>query len=151
MQIEQQPETLTEQYHFDLMNVGDAITVYSRFQHARVAASEFGRKHGVVFTCRMQPDRSMVIHRVAQDQSNIDKRGRQGKRRISQSVIDPTQQEFTKWLDTFEVDQSFAMPVTYRHLFLVMQAWTELHALRTGKGFKSGITFAGELLVTYTI
>lgn len=74
--------TRTSQYNFAALEVGKYIQVYTQFQHARVAASEYGRKHNKVFTCRKQEDGSMKIYRVANDQANVDRRGRNAMRAI---------------------------------------------------------------------
>ncbi len=47
---------LTKQYPFGEIKVGQYFEVRDRFQHARVAASEYGRKHRMCFTCRMQAE-----------------------------------------------------------------------------------------------
>lgn len=140
-------ETLTGQYPFAALTVGNYFIVYGRYQHARVAASEYGRKHGMVFSCRMQPDRTMRVYRVASDQANVDKRGRQGKRRIDTSIVMPTEQQFYEWLATFTPGQSFSMPTTYRPHYLLMTAWTTLYALRYKQVWHCGTSSNGELLI----
>lgn len=140
--------TLTSQYPFDALAVGNYFTVYSRYQHARVAASEYGRKHGLVFSCRMQPDRTMRVYRVASDQQKVDQRGRQGKRRIDHVLAMPTEQEFYQWLATFAPGQSFSMPTTYRAHYLLMQAWCSLYAIKTSQQWKCGNSSDGTLLIT---
>ena len=146
-QYENRP-TLTASYPFASLSVGNHFIVRSRFQHARVAASEYARKNGVVFSCRMQADRTMHVYRVAKDQEPIDKRGRHGRRRIEAALHLPTQQEFDGWLGTFKADQSFAMPVTYRAQYLLMQAWASLYAIHNKQEWKSGNTANGELMLT---
>lgn len=144
----QQYGTLTAQYPFDALTVGNYFTVYARFQHARVAASEYGRKHGMVFSCRMQPDRTMRVYRVASDQARVDQRGRHGKRRIESTTVEPTQVQFNEWLDTFEHGQSYSMPTSYRASYLLMTAWVSLYALQHGEAWKCGTSGKGELLIT---
>lgn len=123
---------LTKSYPFNSMSVGDSFVVTSRFQHARVAASEYARRNNVVFTCRMQDDGTMIVYRVSIDQQPIDQRGRRGRRRITASV-DPTASQFGEWLATFGVGQSYLMPASYDHLFVAMVAWCELFSLHSGR------------------
>ena len=124
---------LTKTYPFDSMSVGDSFTILTRFQHARVAASEYSRKHGVCFTCRMQDDGSMKVYRCENNQLPVDQRGRRGRRRIVQAVNEPSSAQFGEWLSTFDIGQRYNMPAIYAHLFTAMQAWCELHSLRTGR------------------
>lgn len=126
-------QTLTSQYPFDAMTVGSVFTVYSRFQHARVAASEYGRKHGCVFTCRMQDDGSMQVHRVSNDQANVDQRGRRSNRRLAHATNDPTREQFMQWIGSFEIGQSYTMPIAYTHLYSAMTAWCEVYSLRINR------------------
>lgn len=137
----------TAQYPFAGMAVGNYFTVWSHFQHARVAASEYGRKNGMVFSCRKQPDGSMRVYRVEGSQALVDQRGRQGKRRIPSTVHQPTKQEFVGWLATFAPGQSFTMPATYSQTFLAMQAWCELYSLQSGIAMHSALQPNGTLLI----
>lgn len=122
--------SLTATYNFAALSVGNSITVYDRFQHARVAASEYARRHNVVFTCRVQDDpRCMVITRCESNQANVDKRGARARRRLP-VANDPTQVQFSQWLAGFGIGSTYIMPAHYSHLFLAMQAWCELHSLR---------------------
>lgn len=139
---------LTATYPFTALQVGNYFTVSTKYQHARVAASEYGRKHGMVFSCRKQPDGTMRVYRVASDQRTVDVRGRQGKRRIDTSIAMPTEQQFMEWLATFKPTEMYAMPVIYRQHYLLMQAWVSLYALRTNQAWKCGNTTTGELLIT---
>jgi hypothetical protein len=136
---------LTKSYPFDSMSVGDSFVVNQRYQHARVAASEYARRHNVVFTCRMQEDRSMLVIRVAHDQERVDQRGRNGRRRIPANS-DPTQLQFMQWLATFAVGQSYTMPALYSHLFLAMAAWCELYSIRASCNVTS-VMIGGTLLI----
>lgn len=124
---------LTRQYQFNTLGIGDSLVVYQRFQHARVAASEYARRHNVVFSCRVEYDdagnKSMRIHRVAQDQARVDNRGRNGRRRIA-SNNEPTALQFDAWLSGFSVGQSYIMPASYSHMYAAMQAWCELHSIK---------------------
>lgn len=143
---------LTKQYPFTSMTIGDSFTVSSRYQHARVAASEFARKHGWVFTCRMNEEipgqpRTMTIHRVEQDQATIDNRGRRGRRRIVASC-DPSAMQFDQWLLTFTKGQSYTMPLSYSHLYLAMQAWCEVHRLKHGRNM-TAMMHGGELIIKF--
>lgn len=138
--------TLTSMYPFRSMSVGDTFRVLSRFQHCRVAASDYSRKHGYVFTCRMQDDGTMLVHRVSNDQKPIDQRGSRGRRRIVVNH-DPTQAQFAEWLATFAVGQSYSLPASYGHLFLVMDAWTEIYSLRSGRQFTTS-RVGDNLLIT---
>lgn len=143
---------LTRQYPFDSMAVGDYFTVFSHFQHCRVAASEFARKHNQVYSCRMQPKdatglRSMRVYRVELNQDAVDKRGREGKRRIPQRIEQPSRNQFFGWLNTFNPGQSFLMPVAYAGSFDLMQAWIEVYSLKTGIRFRSGLQPNGSLLI----
>lgn len=127
------------------MSVGDSFIVASRFQHARVAASEYAKRHGCVFTCRMQPDRTMIVYRVASDQARIDNRGRIGKRRIV-ACTDPTAMQFDTWLATFQVGQAYSMPASYSHIYVAMQAWCELHSIKRGRHV-TAIVQGGSLII----
>lgn len=144
---------LTAQYPFDLMRVGDYFTVFSHFQHCRVAASEYARKHQQCYSCRMQAEnpntgiRSMRVYRVESNQDAVDKRGRTGKRKIPQRIEQPTRNQFFGWLNTFRPSQSFLMPVEYRNSFDLMQAWAEVYSLKTGIRFRCGIQPNGTLLI----
>ncbi len=138
--------TRTSQYNFDSLAVGNYLVVADHYQHARVAASEFGRKHGMVFSCRMQPDRTMRVYRVEASQSTVDNRGRQGRRRIPQTTPQPTKQQYMGWLATFEPGQSFLMPSDYAGSFQLMQAWTELYSLKVGVQFRAVIQSNGLLI-----
>jgi hypothetical protein len=140
--------TLTASYPFASLSVGNYFTVLRKYQHARVAASEYGRKNGMVFSCRMQEDRSMRVYRVAKDQEPVDKRGRHGRRRIDTALHLPTQTEFDAWLGTFKAGQSFAMPITYRAQFLLMQAWASLYSIHSKQEWKTGNNAKGELMLT---
>lgn len=137
--------SLTKQYPFESMSVGDSFTVIARFQHARVAASEYGRKHGCVFTCRMQEDRTMIVYRVEANQASVDVRGRRGRRRIVANA-DPTALQFDAWLQGFSVGQSYTMPSSYVHLYAAMQAWCELHSIKRGRTVTATVQ-AGTLVI----
>jgi hypothetical protein len=137
----------TSEYPFDALAVGNYFTVHDHMQHARVAASEYGRKHGMVFSCRMQPDRTMRVYRCDGSQANVDKRGRQGKRAIPTTIKQPTKQEFFDWLSTFKPGQLFVMPSTYTATFLLMQAWTELYSIKNAATFRSALQSDGTLLI----
>jgi hypothetical protein len=128
---------LTSTYPFDSMSVGDSFTVIGRFQHARVAASEYARKHSQCYTCRMQPDGTMKIFRCEANQIPVDQRGRRGRRRIVQAVNEPSSIQFGEWLATFAVGQSYNMPASYAHLFTAMIAWCELYSLRSGRNVRA--------------
>lgn len=136
---------LTKTYPFHTMQIGDSFTVSARFQHARVAASEYARRHNMVFTCRVQDDDTMIIYRVAQDQAKIDQRGRSGRRRIT-NTIDPTAMQFGQWLAGFQVGQSYTMPSSYSHLYTAMIAWSELYSLRSGRSIVASMN-GGALLI----
>lgn len=138
--------TRTSQYPFNSLAVGNYFIVAEQFQHARVATSEFGRKNGVVFSCRKQPDGTMRVYRVEASQATVDNRGRQGRRRIPNAVSQPTKQQFCEWLNTFAPGYSFLMPDTYSQSFQLIQAWTELYSLKTGVQFKSAIQANGLLI-----
>lgn len=138
----------TSQYPFAALTVGNYFTVTEQFQHARVAASEYGRRHGMVFSCRKQPDRTMRVYRVAADQARVDQRGRQGKRIIPvQAATMPSQSDFCGWLSMFKPGDSFALPSAYAPHFQLMQAWCELHSFRTGVAYRSALQSNGTLLV----
>jgi hypothetical protein len=141
-------ETLTATYPLETLTVGNYFTVTNQFQHARVAASEYGRKHGMVFSCRKQDDGSMRVYRVARDQANVDIRGRQGHRHIPQSIVIPTQEQFNQWLSTFNAGSSYAMPTTYRGHYLLFTAWVSLYALQNAATWHCGNNSNGELLIT---
>lgn len=138
---------LTKQYPFHALSVGNHFTVTERFQHARVAASEFARKNGMVFTCRMQSDGTMRIYRVEASQAAVDSRGARGKRRIPVTAKQPTKAEFMGWLATFQAGQSFAMPTTYVLSFELMAAWVELFAVKTNQTFRTALQPNGTLLI----
>lgn len=121
----------TAKYPLSTMSVGDSFKVYESFQHCRVAASEYARKHGMVFSCRMQDDGSMIVHRCEANQATVDARGARGRRRIVSATTEPTSQQFIEWLTSFGLGSSYVMPSNYSHLFLAMQAWCELAAYRT--------------------
>lgn len=136
---------LTKTYPFDSMSIGDSFVVSTRFQHARVAASEYARRHNQAFTCRVQPDRTMIVYRVANDQKIVDQRGRRGRRRIA-AVNDPTAMQFAQWLDSFTPGQSYLMPAHYSHLFAAMIAWCELYSLKHGRRVRAS-EIGGSLLI----
>lgn len=141
---------LTQAYNFGSLQVGDYLVIYDRFQHARVAASEYGRKHSMVFSCRMQPNQTMHIYRVSGSQAGVDRRGRQGKRIIPRKVDMPSKVDFLNWLDTLNPGQHVNMVQDYEGMYPVMQAWCELYSLRTGKligTYMQGV----ELVIEYTI
>lgn len=117
---------LTKSYPFDQMAVGDSFTVAERFQHARVAASEYARRYGVVFTCRVQDDRTMRVYRVENNQAPVDRRGARGRRRIVQAIAEPSKHEFQQWLLQFTIAQTYIMPAHYSHCFAAFEAWVEL-------------------------
>lgn len=148
MASEARKRTLTETYPLAALAVGEYFTVRDHFQHARVAASEYGRKHGLVFSCRMQQDRTMRVYRVARDQASVDVRGRNGKRRIDVVVAVPTQVQFNNWLATFQPTQLFVMPKSYQLHFLLMQAWVSLYAIEHGQEWACGTDSNGNLLIT---
>lgn len=130
---------LTKQYPFDSLSVGSSFTVYQRFQHCRVAASEYARRHNLVFTCRMAHDNgtdSMTVYRVEVSQRPVDQRGRNARRRIP-SQSDPTALQFDTWLASLLPGQSYLMPATYAHCFNAMQAWCELHSLKRHRNVTS--------------
>lgn len=127
--------SLTSTYPFQQMSVGDSFTVSDRFQHARVAASEYARRNGVVFSCRMQDDRTMRVHRVENNQAPVDRRGARGRRRIVTAIAEPTRNQFTEWLSTFGVAQAYIMPVNYSHCYAAMEAWCELATLQGAMSF----------------
>lgn len=148
-----QAHNLTRQYPFDTMAIGDYFTVFSHFQHCRVAASEYARKHNQVYSCRMQPNdetgqRSMRVYRVAGNQDQVDKRGRQGKRIIPTAQPAPTRNQFFGWLNTFSAGQSFLMPASYSASFQVMEAWAEVYSLKTGIKFRTALQPSGSLLIS---
>jgi hypothetical protein len=138
---------LTKQYPFQALSVGNHFIVTERFQHARVAASEFARKHGMVFTCRMQSDGTMHVIRVEANQASVDVRGAKGKRRIPVIVKQPTKAEFMGWLAMFLPGQSFAMPATYTASFDLMSAWVELFAVKTNQLYRAALQPNGTLLI----
>lgn len=137
--------TLTASYPFRSMSVGDSFVIRQRFQHCRVAASEYAHRHGVVFTCRMQADRSMIVYRVASDQHPVDQRGRNGRRHIPSQSSDPTALQFDTWLASLAPGQSYLMPASYRHLYAAMQAWCELHSIKRNRHVTA--TLQGECLL----
>jgi hypothetical protein len=137
--------TRTSQYHLETLAIGDSIVVTERFQHARVAASEYARRNNACFTCRMQDDGSMIIYRVNLDQRPIDARGRRGKRKIV-STVDPTALQFQQWLGSFAPGSSYTMPRSYSHLFVAMIAWCELYSIKTGITVTAHV-MNGELLI----
>lgn len=151
MQLVPQTYTnLTQAYNFGSLQVGDYLVVYERFQHARVAASEYGRKHRMVFSCRMQANSTMHVYRVEGTQANIDKRGRQGKRIIPRKVDLPTKDQFITWLGTLQPGQHVNMIVDYEGMYPVMQAWCELYSLRSGIMI-STYMLGNELIIQYVI
>jgi hypothetical protein len=141
--------TLTSQYHFASLTVGNYITVVERFQHARVAASEFARRHGMVFSCRMQPDGTMRVYRVAADQAKVDVRGRTGKRRIPARVDLPTKAQFMQWLDTLPVGTLYYMPISYASHYMLFDAWIDIYNMhqRSMRIIRAAIQPDGRLLV----
>jgi|SRR5882724_3563429 len=120
----------TKQYGFESLSVGNYVVVTERFQHARVAASEYGRKNNAVFSCRMQDDGSMHVYRCDATQATVDVRGARGKRRIHYSN-GPTRDQFNAWL-TGLAACTVTMPATYAAQFDLMSAWCELYSLRSG-------------------
>lgn len=139
--------TLTATYPFTALAVGNYFTVEEQFQHARVAASEYGRKHGQCYSCRKQQDGTMRVYRVNVDQRSVDQRGRRGKRRIDVSIPMPTEEQFYSWLATFMPTMSYVMPATYRQHYLLMQAWTSLYAIRNRQEWHCGMTSNQELMI----
>jgi hypothetical protein len=131
------------------MSVGDSFTVTERFQHCRVAASEYSRRFNVVFTCRKQDDDTMIVYRVANDQKPVDQRGRHGRRKIV-TVSEPTAMQFDQWLASFEPGQSYVMPETYSHLFAAIIAWCELHSIKRQRSITASL-IGGKLLITRLI
>jgi hypothetical protein len=139
--------TLTATYPLAALAVGQFFTVNSRLQHARVAASEYGRKHGMAFSCRVQEDGSMRVYRCERSQAVIDQRGRNGKRRIDYQQA-PTQDQFNTWLATFDAGQLQVISNTMHDHYLLMQAWLSLYALQTGQAWRCGTDSNGNMLVT---
>lgn len=138
----------TSQYPFSDLGIGHYFSVDEHFQHARVAASEYGRRNGVVFSCRMQEDRTMRVYRVERNQASVDVRGRQGHRAIPQAVTLPSKQQFTGFLLTLKPGMSYKMPAQYSSAFELMQAWTELTALKTRIVLRSALQSDGTLLLS---
>lgn len=142
---------LTKLYPFSAMTVGSSFVVYSRFQHARVAASEYGRKHGMCFTCRMEEDngngRTMRVHRIELDQTTVDQRGRNGKREIVTPEVDhPTESEYLGWLAT--LTGTYNMPLSYQARYPEMMLWTSQYNDRTGRFVTAGLWHDGSLMIT---
>jgi len=124
---------LTKSYPLNQMAIGDYFVVRDRFQHARVAASEYARRHGMAFSCRMQEDGTMHVYRCENNQAIVDQRGSRGRRRIVRAVNEPSAAQFSEWLSTFAVGQSYMMPACYSHLFAAMLAWCELHSIKSNQ------------------
>lgn len=121
--------TLTSSYPLESLAVGQYFTVYNRarFQHARVAASEYGRRHSRAYSCRIQEDgRTMRVYRVADNQMRVDQRGAVGRRLlpdVPRSIVEPTRAQFLEWLASFAPGQSYAMPVSYSAMYVNMVQW----------------------------
>lgn len=146
--------TLTATYPLATLNVGSYFTVYNRFQHARVAASEYGRKHRQAFSCRMQDGepRSMRVYRVEFDQATVDQRGRNGRRELPDvpaSIVAPTREQYCAWLASFAPGQSYAMPIAYYGMFGNMMEWTRSFSELTGDLFTAGLWHDGTLMITF--
>lgn len=139
--------TLTDTYPLRALAVGQHFTVQNRFQHARVAASEYGRKHGMCFSCRMQDDGTMRVYRCERTEAMVDQRGRNGKRRIDY-VACPTQDQFNSWLATFAPGQLQVIPRTMQDHYLLFQAWLTLYSMQHGQAWRCGTDSNGNLLVT---
>lgn len=145
--------TLTSSYPLDSLAVGQYFTVNyrARFQHARVAASEFGRKHSRAFSCRIQDDgQTMRVYRVADSQAHVDKRGRNGRRMlpaIPQSIVEPTRVQFLEWLRTFAPGQSYSMPVSYSAMYLNMVSWCFEYSSQTGILITAGLWHDRSLMI----
>lgn len=125
--------SLTSTYPFESMQVGDSFVVSDRFQHARVAASEYARRNGQCYSCRVEyvdGQRYLRVHRTMNDQIPVDRRGSRGRRRIVQAVAEPSSADFSTWLITFAVGQQYIMPESYTHLYSAMIAWCELHSIK---------------------
>ena len=58
---------LPKRYPFDQMEVGDSFAVPEGINRTRVsvAAMRYGRDHGMKFTVRQMPDRSLRCWRIA--------------------------------------------------------------------------------------
>lgn len=148
--VPQQYTNLTHAYNFGSLQIGDYLVVYERFQHARVAASEYGRKHNMVFSCRMQPNGTMHVYRVNATQATVDRRGRVGKRAIPHKVDFPSKDEFITWLGTLQPGQHVNMVKEYEGMYPVMMAWCELYSLRTGRMISTYMQ-GMELVIQYVI
>lgn len=138
---------LTKQYPFESLAIGNYFTVREKYQHARVAASEYARKHGQCYTCRMQPDGTMRVIRVERDQIPVDARGARGRRKIPATVTFPTKQQFTAWLLNLAPGELYYMPATYQSQFELMQAWCELCSIKANVSIKSALQANGTLLI----
>lgn len=145
--------TLTSTYPFKSLAIGDSFTVYNDFQHCRVAASEYGRKHGQCYTCRMADEpRRMTITRCKDSQAVIDQRGRSGRREIPlvpTTIVEPSRSQYLEWLATFAPGQSYRMPASYTHLFGNMMLWTAQFSQSTGHMYTAGLMADGSLSIFY--
>lgn len=146
----------TKTYRFDLLAVGQSIRIPLGWdmQHARVAASEHGRRHNKVFTCRKQEDGSMLIYRVELTQRDIDTRGRNSHRAIPSTEIltlasadQPTQAQFTQWLTSFTVGQRYTLPLHYSTQYRTWVGWTIDHSLHSHQGFTTTVDSDGSLII----
>lgn len=144
--------TKRSKYPFLNMQVGQSFTLPSGWdmQHARVAASEYGRRHNMVFTCRMQDDGSMIVYRIEGTQATVDKRGRASKRVIPDVLTAansgmPTEQQFRDWLATLPPGTSYDMPHHYDSMYARFVVWTMTYGLNTSTAIATMITDTGLL------
>lgn len=146
VQFNQPTINQTSIYPFAALSIGDHFTVYHRFQHCRVAASEYGRKHNMVFSCRMQEDRSMNVYRVELSQKPVDQRGRNGRRAIP-AVNGPTFEQFTTYLATLVVGQSVRLK-QYQDMFPIMSDWCSMYSTVYGVMITGGLWHDGTFMIT---
>lgn len=150
------PVTKRSNYPFKNMVVGQSFTlpVGWDMQHARVSASEYGRRHNAVFTCRMQEDGSMRIYRVALSQQDIDRRGRNSMRVIPSTEIltlananVPTEDQFKQWLGTLTPGSHYDMPISYSTVYQRMASWVVSYGLEHGVPYSTSLTASGLLRI----
>lgn len=149
----------TRLYNLKSMQIGQSVRLPKGWdmQHARVAASDYGRRHNKVFTCRMQEDGSMLIYRCELTQRDIDRRGAVSMREIPSTeimtlahVLAPTKEQFTQWLASFAVGQTATLKSQYKPSYKDMVGYVIDYALSTGKGLSTSVSADGLLIIQRT-
>jgi hypothetical protein len=144
-------------YPLHTLSVGESFVVPADWDmtHVRLAASQYGKSTGKVFTCRKQNDGSMRVWRCEANQADVDRRGPDAMRLIPMQQVQtipnyaqmPTEAQFKEWLSSLPQGGAYTLKGQYSIGYQQMAAWTVEHAVRTRQAYSTSINSDGLLVI----